>query len=542
MTCDVMLGEDGEDAANTGLSLTKAESPGYFRAVRHGQPIVAHDAVRHEATREFAESYLIPTGVGSVLDAPVWFAGRQIGMFSLAHHGAPRAWEPETVEFASTIASLIGVLQDTVRRVESERALEEERTRTQTVMRRTPIAQAVWDPHDGLVFANPATVALFRLAGEAAMKGKGPLDLSPPVQADGTSSAELSSAHVDRCMAEGTTSFEWIFRRADGTDFPAAVTLVRLSDSGAQRLSTIIDLTEQKAAEAAIIDARDAIGRERAIMDSLINSIPDLIFYKNTDGVYLGCNGAFAALVGRQAKDVVGKTDFDLFPHAVAEFFRVNDERMLRELEKTSNEEWVEYPDGRRVLLDTLKSPFWDGDGVLIGMLGISRDITERKRVEAALEHANFLSDQALDLTKAGYWHVPLDGSGWFNSSERACRVFGDIPREGYRYRVMEEWFVNVEAGDKAASVLTMENFSAAAEGRIPVYDSIYAYKRPVDGRVIWIHALGHVVKDAAGTPTDMYGVTVDITDTRLADEALRAAPASDGRARKTGSKVRDDA
>ena len=60
--------------------------------------------------------------------------------------------------------------------------------------------------------------------------------------------------------------------------------------------------------------------------------------------------------------------------------------------------------------------------------------------------------------------------------------------------------------------------------GKIPVYDAIYAYKRPMDGRVVWIHALGHVVKDASGKPTDMFGVTQDITDFKLLETELVGA------------------
>jgi PAS domain-containing protein len=176
--------------------------------------------------------------------------------------------------------------------------------------------------------------------------------------------------------------------------------------------------------------------------------------------------------------------------------------------------------DSRRVLRQHLS----EGRVQIVGSVIVFRDITERRQAEEKLRLANFLSDQALDLAKAGYWHVPLDGSGWYNSSERAVRVFGDIPREGWRYRVMEEWFVNVEAGDKAASEKTLENFTAAAEGRIPEYNSIYAYRRPIDGHTVWIHALGHVVKDANGKATDMYGVTQDITESKLAEDAIREA------------------
>ncbi|WP_374663355.1 response regulator [Ramlibacter sp.] len=142
---------------------------------------------------------------------------------------------------------------------------------------------------------------------------------------------------------------------------------------------------------------------------------------------------------------------------------------------------------------------------------------------EAALRHINFLADSALDLTKSGYWHVPLDGSGWYNSSERAARIFGDLPAPDHRYRI-DEWSRNVFAGDEEAAQATMAQFNAAVAGTIPVYDSTYAYKRPVDGRIVWIHALGHVVKNAAGEPTDIYGVTQDITDFKQLEKALTSA------------------
>ena len=147
----------------------------------------------------------------------------------------------------------------------------------------------------------------------------------------------------------------------------------------------------------------------------------------------------------------------------------------------------------------------------------------ELEAQQKSLTRAHFQADSALELTRAGYWHVPLDGSGWYNSSERAVHIFGDLPSPGHRYR-LDEWAAHVHEGDEAAGRLTMENFSAAVAGTIPVYDSTYAYKRPVDGRVVWIHALGHVVKDADGKPSDMFGVTQDITDQKLLERELVTA------------------
>jgi PAS domain S-box-containing protein len=147
--------------------------------------------------------------------------------------------------------------------------------------------------------------------------------------------------------------------------------------------------------------------------------------------------------------------------------------------------------------------------------------LTQTKQQEAELQRINFQADSALDLTKAGYWHIPLDGSGWYNSSERAARIFGDPPAPGHRY-TLDHWMTQVRLGDEAAAKLTADNFAAAVAGTIPVYDATYAYKRPVDGRLVWIHALGHVVKDAAGKPIDMFGVTQDITDFKLAEQRVR--------------------
>ena len=128
--------------------------------------------------------------------------------------------------------------------------------------------------------------------------------------------------------------------------------------------------------------AQEALKRQSALINSLLDSDPDIVFFKNTEGVYLGCNPAFVEFVGRTKNEIVGKTDYDLFDKQVADSFRENDLQMLAERKPRHNEEWVTYPDGRKALLDTLKTHYWGPDGELIGVLGISRDITERKQAE----------------------------------------------------------------------------------------------------------------------------------------------------------------
>jgi PAS domain S-box-containing protein len=175
-------------------------------------------------------------------------------------------------------------------------------------------------------------------------------------------------------------------------------------------------------------------------------------------------------------------------------------------------------------------------------VVALTEDITERKaaeelvrKQEEELRRANFLAETALDLTKAGYWHAPLDGSGSFDSSPRRHAIFGDIAGPESRYR-LEDHFTHAKEADEVAAGAAREAFNAAAEGETEKYDAIYAYKRPVDGRIIWIHALGHVVKDSTGNPADMYGVSQDITDFKhLEAELLRAKEAAES-ATKTKS------
>ena len=112
------------------------------------------------------------------------------------------------------------------------------------------------------------------------------------------------------------------------------------------------------------------------VITSAMNSIPDIIFYKDTAGVYRGGNTAWAALAGKPLDQLVGKTDFDLFPEDVAKSFQSYDKAMLASGQATKNEEWLVYPDGRKVYVETLKTPWVDKDGKVLGVLGICHEIT----------------------------------------------------------------------------------------------------------------------------------------------------------------------
>jgi PAS domain S-box-containing protein len=130
---------------------------------------------------------------------------------------------------------------------------------------------------------------------------------------------------------------------------------------------------------------QEELARERSLRQGLVNSIPDLIFYKAPEGKYLGCNQAFAEFVGRSESEIIGHNDLELFSEPVAQGFQQRDRQVFMTGKAHQNEEWVTYPSGEKRLLETTKTPFWGTAGELLGLIGVSRDVSDRYRTETAL-------------------------------------------------------------------------------------------------------------------------------------------------------------
>ena len=127
--------------------------------------------------------------------------------------------------------------------------------------------------------------------------------------------------------------------------------------------------------------AEEALQKSEAQMRTLIDTIPDLIWLKDQEGIYLACNPNFEDFFGAKEIDIVGKTDYDFVDKDLADFFRKKDRAAMAENRPSVNEEEVTYAsDGKKRVLETVKTPLYDSAGELIGVLGIARDITRRKQ------------------------------------------------------------------------------------------------------------------------------------------------------------------
>lgn len=121
---------------------------------------------------------------------------------------------------------------------------------------------------------------------------------------------------------------------------------------------------------------------------NLVKAIPDLVWLKDADGVYLSCNRMFERFFGGAEASIVGKTDYDFVEKELADFFREHDLKAMLAGKPSVNEEWLTFADdGHRGLFETIKTPMLDDQGQLIGVLGIARDITARKAAEDKVQH-----------------------------------------------------------------------------------------------------------------------------------------------------------
>lgn len=141
--------------------------------------------------------------------------------------------------------------------------------------------------------------------------------------------------------------------------------------------------------------------KEKSLLNSMINSIPDLIFYKDKDNRYLGCNEAFAKFSGINY-DIKGKSDYEIFVFDRAQQYHDLDKKLISDNKEYRFESWEQDANGTKFLLDTLKVPFTDEDGLPLGIVGICHDITDRYKNEIALTQAKEKAEES-DRLKSSF-------------------------------------------------------------------------------------------------------------------------------------------
>ncbi len=337
------------------------------------------------------------------------------------------------------------------------------------------------------------------------------LDLSPFLSLEGN--APLTSLHQrmpgdDHLMLEGK-----LFKR-DGSVIPVLLNVSTRPEGKAVIFA--IDISDLKAAE-------ERLRRSEGRLRTLVRTIPDLVWLKDTEGYYLGCNPSFERFFGAKEKDIIGRTDHDFVPKDLADFFRERDRLAMEKGGPTVNEEWITFKDdGHRALLETIKTPMFDDHGKLIGILGIGRDITELKAAQEALSINEKRLRLITDNMEEYVWLMDMEmRPTWMSPSvQKASGITPDLlPNVRLEEAMPPESYALITRS--MAELLTPENLADPGKD-LSLSLELEFYNN--EGRTQWNDTVHIVLRDHEGKPMGILAVGRDVTERRRTERALQEA------------------
>jgi PAS domain S-box-containing protein len=277
----------------------------------------------------------------------------------------------------------------------------------------------------------------------------------------------------------------------------------------------ILDITDRKHAEAALQEQAE---RQKALLDS----IQAFVYFKDRHLNYLAANKALADMLGIGVDEFAGKTDYDFFPKEDADFYRQCDSQVMESGEAILNlEESYVNSEGQTGWLLTTKVPYQNAEGIIIGMVGTTLDITERKRIEEALQRSEEKFRQFFESSAVGIALIPLDvetigvGKETLNLSNSAMQTFF-----GYSETELQTKTVT-DLSHPEDMNQDIEHIKTLLAGNIESYCLEKRFIRK-NGQMVWGNLSVALLKDSANKPTHIISTIQDITERKQAEEALQ--------------------
>lgn len=246
---------------------------------------------------------------------------------------------------------------------------------------------------------------------------------------------------------------------------------------------------------------------------TLVDAIPDAVFFKDAAGRHIIANKANETLFGLSPEAMIGKTVEDLLPRELASVCRKNDEELLNGKKTIRSEEYYADEEGNTQVLDTIKVPLYDDNGAAIGLVGISRDVTGRKKAEEEIRRSEEFIRGILDTVDEGFIVI-----------ERDFRIM--IANKAYCGQV----------GEPADRVIGRHCYEVSHRSSKPCYDSgedcavlhVFNTGRPhtalhkhkdAKGSILYVETKAYPLKDSSGDILSVIETVNNITEKHLLEE-----------------------
>ena len=326
--------------------------------------------------------------------------------------------------------------------------------------------------------------------------GKNIKDILSP---DSFSTAMLALDEVDKLGTSNGHTYS-----LDGRWFELSISKKQSSNT---YLALSRDITSRKNTE-------EALRQSATQLSSLLNTIPDLVWMKDTDGKYLTCNHAFENFFGLDLEKIKGKThtqlEENIFAHSLEEY---DLEIISKGLLKTIEEKIECKKTGKSCFFETRKAPVYDEQRNILGVLGIAKNITQKKELQLQLQQKELRLKEAHRIAKLGTWELTFPELKFYLSEELYDILGIDKTEQIYSY----DHFLNIIHPEDKSRV-DMLVYDAVCTKK--PYDAIH--RLLMNNKLIkYVYEHAETLYDTDGKPLKMIGIMQDITEQKQAEHRI---------------------
>ena len=274
-----------------------------------------------------------------------------------------------------------------------------------------------------------------------------------------------------------------------------------------------------------------------ALLKGITEGTTDAVFVKDLDGRYLMINSAGAAFLGMSVSDVLGQNDLRLFSPETGQVIQDRDRKVVQDGVTQTYEQELRKPSGERRIFLSTKGPYRDAYGKTVGILGISRDITERKRVDEAVRQSQQKLQIHFEHTPLAVveWDMKFRVSAWNSAAER---MFGYTEEEAIGQHAH---FIVPEAYRGAVDRVWSELLSGKTEGASASrYKFAHNDNVTKDGRLISCEWYNTPLADESGRVLGVASLVQDVTERVALEERLRQSQKMEAVGRLAGGVAHD--
>ncbi len=402
----------------------------------------------------------------------------------------------------SNLVGFRGIDRDVTQRVNAEEALADAEALYRSLVEESLVG--VYVIQDGkFVYANPRLAEIYAFDAPGEMVGKSVDDLVAP------GSREIVLENISKRLSGQPKSIRYSLEgvRKDGSIVNVEVYGSRTIYHGRPAvIGSLVDITER-------VKAEEIERRRRQALTTLVDSLPGYAFLKDADSVYVTANQTFAKAVGTTPDEIVGKTDYDLFPRDLAEKYRADDRRLVETAQPLHVGEEDMIEGDRRITVATRKVPLTDETGNVVGLIGLGFDVTERKQAEEAIRASEANYRAIFDAANDAIFVHDITNGAILDVNRKMTEMYGYTPEE-----VRE---LPVEALSAGTPPYTQEEAILWIRKAVEGEPQLFEWRaKDRSGRVFWVEV--NLKRAVIGGQDRLLAVVRDVTARKHVEEALR--------------------